>query len=225
MPPSVNHFNLKKAVSSGNGTAQMAFSLIELLTVMALVSLLTMAALPALRIMDGVNISGAAGMAETEISLARQTAMSRNLPVEFRIYKYDDGSGEGWRVLAAVIPASLSGAENDEWISPGRVLPGHIVIEDTQNFSTILSKATSSSGSKTAPWTGQESSNAPKLVRNKNYVGFLFQANGSTDLPSDQPWCLTLKNPRSLPSQDKPSDNFVSLVIDSTTGRTVSYQP
>lgn len=225
MPPSANHSFLKKTVSSVNEGGAVAFSLIELLTVMALVSLLTMAALPALRVMDGINVSGAASMAESEISLARQTAMSRNLPVELRIYKYDDGSGEAWRVLATVIPASLSGAASDEWISPGRVLPGHIVIEDTKNYSTIVSKAASPSGSKVAPWTGQESSEAPSLVRNKSYVGFLFQANGSTDLPSDQAWCLTLKNPRSQPSQDKPSDNFVSLVIDSATGRTVSYQP
>ncbi len=204
-----------------------AFSLLELLVVMTMISLLTMAALPALRTLDGVNVSGAASMVEAEISLARQTAVSRNLPVELRIYKHDDGTGEAWRVLAVVIPSSSSGAASDEWITRGRVLPGHIVIEDAKDFSTIVSKAAAvpANGTKTAPWTGREPADAPNLVKNKDYVGFLFQANGSTDLPSNQQWVLSLKNPRSPSVADKPAQNFVSLVIDSATGRSISYQP
>jgi len=209
-----------------------AFTLIELLSVMAVVSMLAVATVPALRgTLDGINISGAAGVAEAEILLARQTAISRNLPVEVRFYKHDDGTGEAWRVMAVVIPASLSGAAADEWITSGKVLPGNIVIEDSQDYSTVLEKATPVTAEKIAPWSSQESSSAPKLLQGKSFVGFLFNPDGSTNLPSKdssdvpQPWCLTLKNPQSQPMANAPAANYVSIVLDSLTGRTMAYQP
>jgi uncharacterized protein (TIGR02596 family) len=206
-----------------------AFSLVELLTVMALVSVLTMATVPALRgTLDGISISGAAGVAAAELSLARQTALSRNLPVEIRIYKHDDGGGDDWRILAVVIPAESSGLARDEWVTAGKILPGQVIIEDTQSYSTILSEAvpTSPSAEKSGPWSSRETSDtAPRLLRDKEYVGFRFRADGSADLPSDRPWCLTLKNPHSKPVDGGPAANFVSLVIESATGRTLSFQP
>jgi uncharacterized protein (TIGR02596 family) len=208
------------------GVVSWAFSLIELLTVMTMISVLAMATLPALRgTLDGINVSGAAGVAEAEILLARQTAISRNLPVEVRFYRHDDGTGEAWRLLAVVIPASSSGAAADEWITSGKVLPGNIVIEDTQEFSTVLGKAVPVTADKVAPWSAQEASSAPRLLQNKNFVGFLFNPDGSTNLPNGQPWCLTLKNPHSQPAESAPAANYVSIVLDSLTGRTMSYQP
>jgi len=207
--------------------AQRAYSLIELLAVMAIIALLATTALPAMRgILDGVNVSGAAGMAEAELSLARQTAMSRNLPVEIRFYQHDDGTGLKWRQLAVLIPASASGLSSDQWITPGKILPGNIIMEDSGDFSTILSKATAPSGGQTnAPWTGTELASAPPSVRGKNYVGFRFNSDGSSNLPSDQAWCLTLKNPFTKAQGQAPAANYVALVLDSLTGRTMSYQP
>lgn len=210
-----------------------AFSLIELLSVMALISVLAVATVPALRgTLDGINVSGAAGVAEAELLLARQTAISRNLPVEVRFYKYDDGSGEAWRLMGIVIPKAYSGQAADEWITTGKVLPGGIAFEDTSEYSTVLSKASAPSGSDpVAPWTTQESATAPKLLQNRNFVGFLFNPDGSTNLPSkdasdqSQAWCFTLKNPRSQAVANAPAANYVSIVVDSLTGRTIAYQP
>ena len=175
--------------------------------------------------MDGINISGAASLAEAEILLARQTAISRNLPVEVRFYKHDDGTGNAWRVLAVVIPAAASGQASDEWMTPGKVLPGNIIIEDSDSFSTVLSQAAPLTGDKIAPWSSLESATSPRLLQNKNYVAFQFNPDGSTNLPSGKPWCLTLKNPHSQPVNSAPAANYVSIVLDSLTGRTMSYQP
>lgn len=206
-----------------------AFSLIELLTVVALISVLIVGVVPGIRgTLDGINLSGAASLAESQISLAHQTAISRNTPVEVRIYEHDDGTGLAWRAMALVIPASMSGKANDEWITKGTVLPGNIVIEKDGNFSTIVSGASggSSSGSKVAPWSGQELAGAPGMLKDKKYVAFSFRSDGSTDLPSDKPWCITLKNVRSQSAEGgKPAANFVSLVIDPATGQTLVYQP
>jgi len=206
-----------------------AFSLVELLAVMAILSVLAVAALPSLRgTMDGFNISGAASLADAEILLARQTAMSRNLPVEVRIYKHDDGTGEAWRLMAVVIPDWASGKTEDEWITAGKVLPGNVAMDDSSDFSTVISKASGDAGpDKVAPWNPVEASttSVPRLLRGKEYAGFLFNPDGSTNLPSDQPWCLTLKNPRIQPSGNVPAPNYVSIVLDSLTGRTLTYQP
>ncbi len=198
------------------------FSLIELLTVMAVFSILTAATLPALRgTLDGYNISGAADLAGAEIALARQTAISRNLPVEVRIYEHDDGTGLAWRVIGLVIPAAASGAAADEWIAPGKVLPGNILFDDNGDFSTIVSKAEASS----VPRKGTEEPTAPGFIKNKNYVAFRFQPDGSTNLPSDQAWCMTLRSPRSQPEGAAPAANYVSIVLDSLTGRSMTFQP
>jgi uncharacterized protein (TIGR02596 family) len=206
-----------------------AFSLIELLSVMTLISVLAVAAVPAMRgTLDGINIGGAAGVLESEISMARQLAISRNLPVEVRIYKYDDGNGMAWRAVSSVIPSKASGQAADEWVTAPKILPGNVIIDDSQEFSTVVSKAQSPvSDPAVAPWTTTETSatSVPALVRGKNYVGFCFNPDGSTNLPNNAPWCLTLRNPNSKPAGSGPAANYVSIVVDSLTGRTLSYQP
>lgn len=204
-----------------------AFSLIELLSVMTVVSVLAVATVPAMRgTLDGITISGAAGVAQAEFSLARQTAISRNLPVEVRIYRHDDGTGPAWRTIASVIPASASGQAADEWVTRGKILPGGVVLDDSEDFSTVLSKAQAPSGTPAlAPWTTAEAGTAPGMLKGKNYVGFLFNPDGSTNLPNDQPWCLTLRNANAQPANGGPAANYVSIVVDSLTGRTMTYQP
>lgn len=205
-----------------------AFSLIELLSVLAIITILAAATVPALKgTLDGFNISGAADMAGAELSLARQTAISRNLPVEVRIYLHDDGTGPAYRVMALVIPASANAAAVDEWVTPGKTLPGNVLIEDKADYSTVISnKNTWVDITTDAPWEKTESADAPMLLRNKKYVAFRYNPDGSTNLPTGEPWCITLKNLRWKPSQGTgPAANYVSIVIDSLTGRSLTYQP
>jgi uncharacterized protein (TIGR02596 family) len=192
---------------------------------MAVISILAAVTLPAMRgTLDGISVSGAAGLAQAEILLARQTAISRNVPVEVRFYKHDDGTGDAWRIIGVVIPSSASGRTEDEWITAGKMIPGNVVIQDGADFSTVLDRARPKAD-QIAPWSAQESSTAPRLLKDKSYVGFRFNPDGSTNLPSGQAWCLTLKNPNSRPVGTRPAANFVAIVLDSLTGRTVAYQP
>lgn len=202
------------------------FTLIELLTVITVMSLLAAAVAPALRgTIEGIAIRGAADLTESEIALARQTALARNLPVEVRLYRYNDGTGEGWRVLASVIPASVSGQAADEWITPGKVLPGGVVMDDAEEYSTVISNTMVEGDAQQRPWTGEEAATAPRLLRNRSYVAFRFRSDGSTSLGSGEPWCLTLKSPHSQSIGSAPAANYVSLVLDTDTGRVLSYQP
>lgn len=206
-----------------------AFTLVELLTVMAIIVALASATVPAMRgLLDGVNVMGAADVAEAELVLARQTAVSRNLPTEVRFYKLNDGTGDAWRIMGVVIPASASGQAADEWVTNGKQLPGNIIMEASNDYSTVLEKASpyvEGEPSQAGPWSAKEAATAPSLVRGKDYIGFRFNADGSTNLPTGQPWCLTLKNPNSKAETGRPAANFVAIVLDSLTGRALTYQP
>ncbi|MFV0338629.1 MAG: Verru_Chthon cassette protein D [Chthoniobacterales bacterium] len=217
----------RRACFSNTSFQLRAFSLIELLTVIAVLSVLATALLPSLQgVMDGIQINGAASLVESEILLARQTAMTRNVPVEVRIYKNSDGDEDEqhWQTLAVVVPA-MSSNEADAWISKPTKLPGNVIFDDGGNFSTILANARPLSSDFTFPSSSHESSTAPASVREKDYVAFRFAPNGSTYLNTSQSWLLTLKNLKSPPEGDRPSANFVSLVLDSLTGRVMTFQP
>jgi len=202
------------------------FTLVELLLVIAVLTLLAMATVPAMRgSLDGITIRGAADLMESEFSLGRQAALSRNLPVEVRIYRYDDGSGAAWRMVATVIPAAVSNQAADEWITPGRVLPGGVVMDDSEEYSTVLSNTMSEGDVRQRPWTGVEAGTAPGKLKDLPYVAFRFKPDGSTSLGGAEPWCLTLKNPLSQSVGNAPAANYVSLVLDSHTGRVLFYQP
>lgn len=182
--------------------------------------------------MDAINLSGASSAADATLALARQTAVSRNLPVEVRLYKYDDGTGSAYRVIGAVITAAASTQAADEWVSPPKALPGNILLIEDPKFSTLLARAVPYvSPAPIAPWKKTDAT-GPSLVRNKEYISFTFQPNGSTNLavpdPNGSPidgWCLTLKNPHSPAVGTAPAANYVAIVIDALTGRTLIYQP
>jgi uncharacterized protein (TIGR02596 family) len=200
-----------------------AFTLVELLSAVAIISLLATAAMPALRgTLDGINISGAADLVGADLAYGRQAAISRNLPVEVRIYEADNGSGLEWRGLALLITGSAAGTATDEWLSSLKTLPGNVIFDTSDNkYSTLIPP---SSGT-TAPRRNTEPSSAPRLVRGKQYTAFTFRPDGSTDLPSNNAWCLTMKGRDAKPTSDKPAANFISLVVDPLTGKTLSFQP
>ena len=224
--------------------SQRAFTLVEMLVVLGIILLLAVAIVPALHgTLDSVNLTGAGDNVAAQFSLARQTAMSRNLPVELRIYKRDNGNGLAWNTLAAVIPALVSGKAADEWIGTPSALSGSVVIDpgtSTQSaspFSTLLvttgnAAPTASSPNPTAPWTATEASTAPSNLANLTYVGFRFQPDGSTDLPAQNasgtplPWCVSLRNINAKGQGGAaPATNYTALVIDPATGRTLAFRP
>lgn len=211
------------------------FTLAEILTVMTILVILGAATVPTLKgTLDGVNLSGAVEVAQTQFSLARQTAITRNIPVEVRIYQTDDGTGLDYRTMAAVIPALVSNQPADEWLLTAKTFPGHVVIDSTagQEFSTVITESGSQAPSTAdpalpGPWSATESTGAPDLVKGKNYVAFRFQPDGTTNLPKDKPWCLSFKgqHDHAAGSSTAPAANYASIVLDPLTGRTLVYRP
>jgi len=216
------------------------FTLLELLLVMAIVVAVMSAAAPAVRgTLDGVSLTGAAETLEGHLSLARQVAMSRNLPVEVRFYQDTSIPSNPWRIVGMVIPAISTGQAKDEWVSAPATLPGTVIIDTTEgkDFSTILTNTNAGTPSSATPdpvgpWKSREPDSAVYRVRGKSYVAFRFQPNGSTNLPAsadasvNQAWSLSLKNLKDRSTNGlTPAANYVAVVVDPLTGRTLSYRP
>lgn len=218
------------------------FTLVEILVVMAVISVMAVVAAPALKgTFDSMNLTGATETVTDCLSFARQTSLTRNLAVEVRIYQYDSGSGLAWNTLGVLVPASVSGKANDEWLIAPKLLPGNICFDpgmsgSGDSFSTVVTSGTNpaptaGNPNPRGPWAGTESAGAPGFVKNLGYVAFRFLPDGSTDLPAQDSsnslsWCLSLKKSFVKSTGGAvPAANFVSLVIDPATGHTLAFRP
>lgn len=203
------------------------FSLIELLAVVAIIGVLAVATLPSIRgSLDSIQLGGVADTVSAELLLARQTAMSRQLPVELRIYQSDTPHGLKWNMIAALIPALASGRDEDEWVTRGIKFEGNVVFDDNASYSTVISLATPYVPDQVlGPWIAKESATAPHSLRDKDYVAMIFNPDGSTNLKPDNQWCLSLKNATAKPLGDRPAANFITLILDRVSGRAMIYQP
>jgi len=201
-----------------SGEFARGFTLVELISVIALIALAGAIALPKLAgASTGLNLKGAAAEVVSQFDIARRTAVSGNLPTEVRIYK-DKGQ---WRTVAVVLPKEVSGQEADQWITPGKAFMGDIVIDPS--YSTLKEE--------TAPATAVEADEAPapRALRGLTYYAFRFMPGGGTNLSlsADQTWVMTLKwqHAPAARSGDGPADNYISVIIDPRTGHTTLLQP
>jgi uncharacterized protein (TIGR02596 family) len=142
-----------------------AFSLVEMLVVVVIISLLMSMIVPSVTSMlSSTNMTQAGKTVADQFSAARQIASSRNCTVEVRLIKLANISAKGY----SAIQLWLSGT-NSSLTPAGKMvyLPQSTVIsEDSTKVSQMLSSLTSG----TMP-AGGSASNAP-------YVSFSFRPSG-----------------------------------------------
>lgn len=137
---------LTRRLRAGHG-----FTLVEVLVVLAIISLLVAAVTPGfVDVMRSTRLTSSGDAILNRISLAQQAALSGNVPVEFRFYKYKDAedplSGEQFRAYQVVqlgeasINSSSSGATygSPVAITPPIYLDSGIVIADSGLLSPLL---------------------------------------------------------------------------------------
>jgi len=217
-------------------TSCAAFTLIELLVVVAIIGALAVAIVPGVRgVSDSYSLTAAADQVISTINLARQTAIARNRPVEVRIYELrslSQGAKKSYRLVGAVIPEP-SDASRDEWVDRPRPLPNGIIFDDGSNndeFSTLITSAGSGNNDIPGKVNGV-ASGVPDVVREADYIKFSIRSDGSTDLnPSgaagNDPWTLSLRVERDTSGDStRPSNNFITLMLDPTIGRLKVFRP
>lgn len=198
-----------------------AFSLVEMLVVIAIMIVLMAVMIPASSsLMGGMNIGRSAGMVTDELNFARQTALARNRDVEVRFYRLGskmDGNDKQYRAFRSFL---IDGVDPAGWKPLSRIkqLPEPIIITDNPSFTSLLNTGGGHSGltasNETLPGVG-----------NTDYVSFLFRANGGTSLkPVTEKWFLTLYSQKANAQGELPA-NYFTAQVDPVTGRTRSYRP
>lgn len=203
-----------------------AFSLIELLIVMAVIVILMAFAVPAFNtISRGTDISRAESVISGTLAQARQTAMARNRKVEVRFYSYKNANSvqDASQYRAMQLFDVL---DDGTFKARGKVmtLPERVMISSSTPLSSLMEIENDSNHQVAA-------ADLPTRL-GSGTAGFAFRMlpNGSTDLPDpskQRGYFLTLFNENDLAqaSGSTPPPNYATIQIDPFNGRTRLYRP
>lgn len=201
-----------------------AFSLIELLVVVTIISLLAVVSLPSYqKINRGHRLTVSAQTVADQLNLARQVAEARNRPVEVRLYKLPDfnqpttGSPTTYRAVQIFLLDSSS----TNAITKAAYLQQPIAISTTEANTSLMDD--------TDLPEQQPGTTAPKLAgfnTNYRYRSFLFMPDGRTDLAVGKSWYITFYSQQepTTGSNNLPA-NFVTIQIDPQTGHLQQFRP
>jgi uncharacterized protein (TIGR02596 family) len=214
-----------------------AFTLVEMLAVVGVISVILVLAVPAAdQVLGGSNLTQSGQLVNDQLTLARQAAISSNRRVQVRFYqlpvasagnsisfcamqvfRVDDPINQG---SAGTTPAALRITA----LTKLQTLHTGVIFANDGTHSTLLVP----SGSAVLSVTG--STNIP-AYRNQlcPYVGFQYLPDGSTDLDptanaTQGGWFITLVPANRVIPSGQPA-NFCTLRVDPIGGRVQSFRP
>lgn len=225
--------NLRLSQTSPFRTARRAFTLIEVLVVVAMIALIVAAMAPMVfSSLVSTRLTSAGETLGGQLSLARQMAVSRNETVEVRFYEYEDpespGSKPSYRAVAIMSLRDRPGAVANglrEQLTDTYFLPSGIVLGSSQSLSPLLA-----SGS--IPST-QDSEKVIKRANNARYKAFQINPDSSTNLTllmggtyrPDVTYFTVAEERAVADDRGEIPKNFFVVQIDPDTARTSTYRP
>ncbi|QIF05813.1 Verru_Chthon cassette protein D [Roseimicrobium sp. ORNL1] len=193
-----------------------AFTLIEMLVVIVIIGALITVSAPAI---DGVlrssRLTSTADNLRNYLSGAQQLAVAQNVEVEVRISETISASAidrlPRVRTLRTYVLRSDSSSGTGAYVREGAPLKldDAVAISAQPSLSSLLNR------------TFQSDPDEPQGSR---YVSFHFFPDGSTDLPSGQPWFLTLLEDKHASAATAPA-NFVTIQVHPTSGKLRTFRP
>jgi len=209
-----------------------AMSLVELLTVMAIMGIVMALATASYRsLSDSVEITNGTQQVVDSLALARQIATSKNEYAQVRFYAPKTGSdirkGQFTAVGVFRADAPLYGTESDyqTWETQGRFrkaapmarIAGNCVVLNHATYSPLfpILSGLQHSGTETFP---------DGTIY--DWAGFYFKPDGSIDLTADAASnSLSVCSLKSFLAQNKLPPSYATLVIDPVIGRSQVIRP
>lgn len=192
-----------------------AFSLIELLVVVAITGLLGSLALIAFNnSVRATTLSSTAQTATEAIDLARATAAARNLPVEVRFYQIPDANGG--EVAFRALQIFLWDRDAPTPMIKPIIFPQSIALSKDPSRSSFLTLVGDDSHSGSASFLQHT---------NANYVSFRFRGDGMTDLDAARQWHFTLLSVQDQPGGGAETKNYATVSVHALSGQTSIFQP
>ena len=206
-----------------------AFSLLEMLVVIAIMGILIALAVPAIGpLMRSSNMNKATSMIIDELNFARQTSLTLNRDVEVRFYQLPSKSDPNDKQYRAF--RSFAATGNNSTNSPlttVKYLPEPVIVSTGKDkagntVSTLLDYSNPGLSGLT-----QSTEVLPGGAGPTTYISFLFRATGGTSLaPVSANWFATiyLENAPKNAATGIP-DNYFTAQVDPVTGRARTYRP
>lgn len=210
-----------------------AFTLIEVLVVVAMIALIVAAMAPMVfSSLVSTRLTSAGETLGGQLSLARQLAVSRNEAVEVRFYEYEDpespGTKPAYRAVAIMSLRDRPGAVANglrEQLTDTYYLPSGIVLGSSQSLAPLLSSGSIPSN--------QDSEKVIKRVNNARYKAFQIYPDSSTNLTvlmggtyrPDVTYFTVAEERMVTDNNGEIPKNFFVVQIDPDTARTSTYRP
>ena len=205
-----------------------AFTIIELLVVVAIMLTLAALSLPALHsLLPASQLAQASQMLENGIGLARQTALARNALVEVRLYRVADPEMAGetagnpatgkYRAFQAFV---YNDAGTATPLTKPQYFPKLIVADANATLSPLLAAAQAKAWSASDPQPP-----LPRVGTSYTACVFAFQPDGSTNLAVGQTWFVTVHPLEGGDNLGALPKNFTLLQVDPVNGHVQEYRP
>ena len=197
------------------------FTLVELLVVMAIIALLTALAVSGFRSVNtALSLSTATQAVTTELTTARQTALTLDQTVQVRFYQYPDSTGTTTTKEYQAMQ-SFKSQDGTTFTPLDKItyFPANIMISASTTYSVPLAGTTPKT-----PLTSDPNINANSVGHNYSYVPVNFKSNGMIDpQPANPPWFITLYE-KKYGTTGAPV-NYTTVSVDPQDGRMRMFQP
>lgn len=200
------------------------FTLIELLLVLTVMVILMTLLAPTLNnVLRGSALTQGADQVIGVLNTARQTALTRNVPVEVRFYCYDDPEMPGVDTYCQGLQAFAMTSTNNSVIASAitkvQQLPKGVAITTNPALTTIVANATNTSTLR-----------IPRVGTAYTYSSFQYYRSGMTDLlyrtgGMTTNWNITIINRVNDSAGGSLPTNFTTISIDPYNGQCRVFRP
>ena len=211
-----------------------SFSLVEMLIVVAIISILSILSLTAYtQIVRSVSLTASTQMLTEALDLARQTAVTRDCAVEFRIYQLPDANApaaatptvyRAFQTFLITENATNALTKISYLPSPG-IISSDPAVTSLANIAAVpASSFTQGTLGSAAPQT------VPVYGTQYKAIPFRFNPSGALSDASDQldatkQWFLTVMLERDSTSASGLPKNYATIQLDPFTGRAKVFRP